>query len=74
MPNRVQELVDQALTLTDDERAELVGRLMETLAPISDFDAEYEKEIDQRIADIEAGRVKLESLEEVVARAREAIR
>jgi len=74
MPNRVQELVDQALTLTDEERAELVGRLMETLAPISDFDVEYEKVIDQRIADIEAGRAKLEPLADAIARARDATR
>jgi len=74
MPNRVQDLVDQALTLTDDERAELVGRLMETLAPISDFDPDYEKEIDRRIREIDAGRAKMLSLDETIARMRGAMR
>jgi len=74
MSNRVQELVDQALTLTDDERAEIVERLMESLPPNLDFDAEWGDEIDRRIADIEAGRTKLEPLDDAIAMALAAIR
>ncbi|MBV8209933.1 MAG: addiction module protein [Burkholderiaceae bacterium] len=74
MGNRFEDLAAQALLLSDDERAELVSRLLESLSPAPDFDAEWAAEVDRRIDEIEAGRAVLVPGEEVIARLRDAVR
>ncbi len=52
-------LIDAVLRLPEAERADLAARLIESLDPATDLDAEeaWSEEIAQRLADLDAGRV-----------------
>lgn len=52
-------LIDTALRLPESERAELAVRLIDSLDPTVDADAEaaWAAEIAERLADLDAGRV-----------------
>jgi putative addiction module component (TIGR02574 family) len=54
------ELLKQALTLSDKERAELASSLIDSLDPTIDADAElaWQQEIAHRLEEVESGRVK----------------
>jgi putative addiction module component (TIGR02574 family) len=74
MGNRLEDLEAQALQLSDEERAELIARLLTSLARTPDFDAEWAAEVDRRIEEIEAGRATMVPVEEALARVRDSIR
>jgi putative addiction module component (TIGR02574 family) len=61
------ELLKQALTLSDKERAELASNLIDSLDPTVDADAElaWQEEIARRLEEIESGRVKTIPWDEV---------
>lgn len=61
------ELLKQALTLSDKERAELASSLIDSLDPTVDADAElaWQKEIARRLEEIENGKVKTIPWDEV---------
>jgi putative addiction module component (TIGR02574 family) len=61
------ELLKQALTLSDKERAELASSLIDSLDPTVDPDAEaeWQEEISRRLEDVETGRVKTIPWDEV---------
>ncbi len=61
------ELLQNALTLSDEERAELAGSLIDSLDATVDAGAESEwnREIAVRIEDLDSGRAKTISWEEV---------
>ena len=61
------ELLKHALTLSDKERADLASSLIDSLDPTVDADAElvWQQEISRRLAEVESGRVKTVSWEEV---------
>lgn len=59
MTTDVRQLLDQALELSDEERATLAGWLIESLegeAP-EGVEAAWRREIEQRVTDLEAGEV-----------------
>ena len=60
MTQRTRELLQQALALTEEERAELAGFLMESLDSAVDGDAEsaWQTEIAQRLADLDSGKAR----------------
>jgi len=66
------ELLKQALTLPDKERAELASSLIDSLDPIVDPDAElaWQQEIARRLEDVESGRVKTIPWDEVQRKGR----
>lgn len=66
------ELLKHALTLPDKERAELASSLIDSLDPTVDADAEmaWQDEIARRLEEVESGRVKTASWDEVRRRGR----
>ncbi len=61
------ELLKRALTLPDKERAELASSLIDSLDPTVDADAEmaWQEEVARRLEEVESGRVKTTSWDEV---------
>jgi putative addiction module component (TIGR02574 family) len=70
MTQRTQELFQKALTLTEEERAELAGSLIESLDPRIDTDAEnaWNQEITRRAAELDSSRAKTIPWEQVQER------
>ena len=62
-----QELLKKALALPDDERAELAGSLLDSLDTTVDDDADaaWQKEIARRLDEVQSGRVKTVSWNQV---------
>jgi putative addiction module component (TIGR02574 family) len=58
MTTTVQQVFEEALTLSDDNRVALAERLIESVAPAPQIVAEQMEVVRQRIADLEAGRVQ----------------
>jgi putative addiction module component (TIGR02574 family) len=60
MTNAVRELYDKASQLSENDRAELAGLLLETLQQHPDPGVEqaWAEEIERRLADYRAGRVR----------------
>ena len=67
MTQRTHELLQKALALTEEERAELAGCLMESLEAPADADTEsaWQNEIARRLADLESGKAKTVSWAQV---------
>jgi putative addiction module component (TIGR02574 family) len=74
MGNCLEDLEAQALELSEQERAELAARLLASLSPTPDFDAECGAVVDRRIEEIEAGRGTMVPVEDAIARVRDSIR
>jgi putative addiction module component (TIGR02574 family) len=76
MPTLVEELSARAKTLPSQDRARLAEELLDSLHGDSDAEADsaWDLEIERRVAEIEAGTVKLVSAEDVHAEARRLIR
>ena len=76
MPTIVEELSARAKTLSSRDRARLAEELLDSLQEESDPDADgaWDREIERRVGDIEAGTVKLIAAEDVHAEARRLIR
>jgi putative addiction module component (TIGR02574 family) len=60
MTQQVSELLQKALSLSEEERAELAGSLIESLDAAFDQAAEaaWNEEIARRIADLDSGKAK----------------
>lgn len=65
-----KELYEKAMNLSDEERAELVGLLLETLDVGDDrgVEAAWLKEIEKRVAELDSGAVESIPWTEVRAR------
>jgi putative addiction module component (TIGR02574 family) len=76
MPTLVEELSAQAKTLSAEDRARLAEELLASLEqePESEVESAWEREIERRVAEVEAGRADLVSAEDVHAEARRLIR
>jgi putative addiction module component (TIGR02574 family) len=76
MSRAVQALYEKASELTPDDRAELAGRLLESLeeSPEPGLEEAWAAEIERRMSDYQAGRVKTISWQEVRARLHRADR
>ena len=69
-------IFDAALGLSDDDRASLAYRLLQSLRPpggCSDSDPDFECELERRVADYEAGRANASDWDDVASRVREAL-
>jgi putative addiction module component (TIGR02574 family) len=67
MTQQALELLQKALTLPEQERTALVRSLIESLEEVSDKGAElaWDEEIGRRIAELDSGKAKTVSWEEV---------
>lgn len=69
MTHEATDLLIKALALTEEERAELAGTLLQSLDDTPDdpqaVEAAWNKEIARRIADLDSGNVKTIPCEEV---------
>lgn len=70
MTQQASELLQKALSLSEEERAELAGSLIESLDPTVDEAAEaaWNQEITHRIEDLDSGKAKTISWGAVQAR------
>jgi putative addiction module component (TIGR02574 family) len=61
MTSHAKALLDQALRLPDDERAEMAAVLLRSLEAVIDEGAEeaWDREIKRRLAEVDAGTVEL---------------
>lgn len=69
MSRRVHDLYREAVELSESERAELAGLLLESLQtePDPDVEAAWAEEIERRVRDIDEGRVQTIPWEQVRA-------
>ena len=76
MPTLVEERSARARTLPPEDRARLAEELLESLEqdPDSEVEAAWDREIERRVAEVEAGTAKLIPAEDVHAQARRLIR
>lgn len=67
MTQEARELLQKALALPENERAELAGNLIASLDATIDqeVDAAWQQEVVRRLHDVESGKVKTISWEEV---------
>ncbi len=67
MTERSIELLQRALSLTEEERAELAAALLNSLDASGDTDAEtmWEEEISRRTSDLDSGRKRTIPWQEV---------
>jgi putative addiction module component (TIGR02574 family) len=69
MTQEATDLLKKALALTEEERAELAGSLLESLDDMQDepesVEAAWNEEIARRIADLDSGKAKTVPWEEV---------
>lgn len=67
MTHKAESLLRAALELTESERAEIAGRLLESIEPEPDAEVEaaWAAEIDRRARSIDAGEVELIPWEQV---------
>ena len=70
MTDAIRELYEQASQLSESERAELAGLLLETLHQPADpgVEAAWAGEVERRLEDYRAGRVQAISWQELRAR------
>lgn len=64
---RVEILLQEALSLSDNERAEIAGALLESLEPVPEADVEtaWRQEVAARVAALEAGEVTTTPWQEI---------
>jgi len=60
MTKRTEQLLEEALALSDEERAEIAGVLIESLEPPPDMDVEaaWRREVARRVATLDSGAAK----------------
>jgi len=74
MSPTLEQLKAEAMQLTPDERADLADLLWISVASQEEVAAAWEAEIARRIADMDAGRTKWNSMEEVMTELRARIK
>ena len=64
---KAEALLQEALSLPDDERAEIAGALLESLEPAPEEDVEtaWRQEVAARVAALEAGEMTTTPWEEI---------
>jgi putative addiction module component (TIGR02574 family) len=58
----ILQLLEQAMRLPDQERGDLAARLIDSLDPATgddDVEMAWDEEIQQRLADLDAGRIQM---------------
>ncbi|MGH8673757.1 MAG: addiction module protein [Burkholderiales bacterium] len=76
MSDTLEELQEKAKALTAEERAQLAEILLESLhdTPLSEIEAAWDREIEERVAAYDRGELQTVSAEEVFAEARRLAR
>jgi len=76
MSSVFDEIEEKVRTLSPEERARLVEMLLESLrdTPLAEVEAEWEREIRNRVAEYERGEAKAYAAEDVFAEARRLAR
>ena len=76
MSDMLKELEQKARSLTVEERAELVEKILESMhgTPLPEIEAAWAREIEDRVAAYERGELKTVSAEDVFAEARRLAR
>ena len=76
MMQEAQELLKKALALPDKERADLAGSLIDSLDDTVDEKAEaaWQKEVVRRLEDVQSGKVKTTSWDDVRQKGRTLLR
>lgn len=69
-----KQIMEEAMKLSPDERADLADQLWVSAVPHEEVAAAWDAEIARRIAEIDAGTVELVPEEEVLARIEEKLR
>ena len=76
----LESVLEQALQLTEDERGEVIARLLRSLEPHDgkevageEWEAAWSAELDQRVREIRDGTVQLIDGDEAFAKVRAAI-
>ncbi len=73
MTASVAQLVEEALRLPDEARAELVEAILERSRPSPEFMSEWMETVKERMADVEGGRSPLIPAEEAHRQVRDAL-
>jgi putative addiction module component (TIGR02574 family) len=71
--SQLEHLEAAALKLSPEERAHLADRLIASLSDDAEIEEAWAVEIERRIGEIEAGRVRMIPAAEAIARARDAL-
>ena len=74
MPSQFEDIGEEALKLTVEERAHLADRLLASLSEDAEVEEAWAIEVERRVADIESGRAHLVPAAEAIARARAALK
>jgi putative addiction module component (TIGR02574 family) len=74
MPSQFEDIEEEALKLTAEERAHLADRLLASLSEDAEAEEAWAIEVERRVADIESGRAHLVPAAEAIARARAALK
>jgi putative addiction module component (TIGR02574 family) len=76
MSTLVEELAARAKSLSPEDRARLAEELLASLEapPVSEVEAQWDREIERRVAEIESGAAKLTLSQDVHAEARRILR
>ena len=76
MSDMLKDLEEQARSLSAEERARLAQVLLDSLReePLTDVEAAWEREIEQRVAAYERGELQTVAAEDVFAEARRLTR
>ena len=69
-----EKILEDALSLPEDERAALADALNESLSATGDLSPEWEAEIANRIEAVERGEIRLIPGDEALARVRAALK
>ncbi|MFO1299719.1 MAG: addiction module protein [Burkholderiaceae bacterium] len=67
MNRRIERIEARAMGLSSEDRAELAGRLIASLA-VEELSASWRDEVARRLADYDAGRVHATCMDEVMER------
>lgn len=71
MPASLQQIEEQARALSAEERAKLAESMLESLrSPLSEIEAAWAEEIEQRVAAFDRGEIPSYAAEDVFAEAR----
>lgn len=74
MSMTIEQLKEQAMHLSPEERADLADWLWISATPRAEVEAAWNAEIARRVAEIDAGTAKLIPAEEVIARIEDKLR
>jgi putative addiction module component (TIGR02574 family) len=70
----IKELEAEAMKLDPEDRVRLGEKLLGSVPPTLDFEAEWAEEVDRRVAEVREGRAKLVSSEDMIREALDSLK